>query len=127
MRIDVDTDGRHCNVLFTNDWRLDAGRRDLTVNSMFLDVILDNFETTELENNGENVDDYTNLYGQLIDYFNGYHDLQNRYIRFVGNADQRIKEDYLRMLRYFRFHGRLSTEEIYDRHDVQTLNVCLFI
>lgn len=79
LRIDVVTDGRHAEVQFTTDWLLDALRRDLTINSMFL-----------------------GLDGSVYDYFFGYEDLQNRRIRFVGDAVTRIQEDYLRILRYFR-------------------------
>ncbi|KAG8516844.1 CCA tRNA nucleotidyltransferase 1, mitochondrial, partial [Galemys pyrenaicus] len=96
LRIDVATDGRHAEVAFTTDWEKDAERRDLTINSMFL-----GFD------------------GTLFDYFHGYEDLRNRKVRFVGQARQRIQEDYLRILRYFRFYGR-----IVDRpgdHDPETL------
>lgn len=79
LRIDVLTDGRHAEVEFTQDWMLDANRRDLTINSMFLA-----FD------------------GSVYDYFFGYEDLQQKKISFVGDADSRIKEDYLRILRYFR-------------------------
>ncbi|XP_050440630.1 CCA tRNA nucleotidyltransferase 1, mitochondrial [Adelges cooleyi] len=85
LRIDVVTDGRHADVEFTKDWALDAERRDLTVNSMFL-----------------------GMDGTLYDYFNGYEDLKKRHIKFVGDANKRISEDYLRILRYFRFYGRLA-------------------
>ncbi|XP_013383697.1 CCA tRNA nucleotidyltransferase 1, mitochondrial-like [Lingula anatina] len=79
LRIDVVTDGRRAKVEFTRDWQLDANRRDLTVNSMFL-----GFD------------------GTLYDYFNGKEDLEQRRVKFVGNAEERIQEDYLRILRYFR-------------------------
>lgn len=92
LRIDVVTDGRHADVEFTKDWKLDAGRRDLTVNSMFL-----------------------GMDGTVYDYFNGYEDLKKRKIRFVGDAKQRISEDYLRILRYFRFYGCLANGP--DLHD----------
>ncbi|KAF2895811.1 hypothetical protein ILUMI_10377 [Ignelater luminosus] len=85
LRIDVLTDGRHAEVQFTTDWLLDANRRDLTINSMFL-----------------------GLDGSVYDYFYGYDDLQKRRIAFVGDAVTRIQEDYLRILRYFRFYGRIS-------------------
>ncbi|XP_005110733.1 CCA tRNA nucleotidyltransferase 1, mitochondrial [Aplysia californica] len=85
LRIDVVTDGRRAQVEFTQDWMLDANRRDLTVNSMFL-----------------------GLDGTVHDYFNGVEDLKDQRIRFVGDPEQRIQEDYLRILRYFRFFGRLA-------------------
>ncbi|KAJ7316993.1 hypothetical protein JRQ81_003155 [Phrynocephalus forsythii] len=96
LRIDLITDGRHAEVQFTTDWGKDAERRDLTVNSMFLD-----------------------LDGTLYDYFNGYEDLKNKRVRFVGNAQQRIQEDYLRILRYFRFYGKISEKP--GVHESQTL------
>lgn len=79
LRIDVKTDGRHAKVEFTTDWLLDANRRDLTINSMFLD-----FD------------------GKVYDFFYGYEDLLARRARFVGDASNRIIEDYLRIMRYFR-------------------------
>ncbi|XP_047439890.1 CCA tRNA nucleotidyltransferase 1, mitochondrial [Mugil cephalus] len=96
LRLDVQTDGRHAEVEFTTDWQKDAERRDLTINSMFL-----------------------GLDGTLYDYFEGYEDLQKRKVRFVGSAEQRIKEDYLRILRYFRFYGRVALEP--DDHEAETL------
>ncbi|XP_068450887.1 CCA tRNA nucleotidyltransferase 1, mitochondrial [Clinocottus analis] len=96
LRVDVATDGRHAEVEFTTDWQKDAERRDLTINSMFL-----------------------GLDGTLYDYFKGYEDLQNREVRFVGSAEQRIQEDYLRILRYFRFYGRVALEP--DCHEAETL------
>ncbi|KAM4821050.1 CCA tRNA nucleotidyltransferase 1, mitochondrial [Thomomys bottae] len=96
LRIDVTTDGRHAEVEFTTDWEKDAERRDLTINSMFL-----GFD------------------GTLFDYFNGYEDLKNKKVRFVGQACQRIQEDYLRILRYFRFYGRIVDKP--GDHDPETL------
>lgn len=96
LRIDVLTDGRHAQVEFTKDWKLDANRRDLTINSMFLD-----------------------LDGQLYDYFYGYEDLRKRRVVFVGDASLRIREDYLRILRYFRFYGRIMDSP--DKHDEATI------
>lgn len=92
LRIDVATDGRHAEVEFTKDWLLDANRRDLTINAMFL-----GFD------------------GTVYDYFYGYEDLQQRKVRFVGDADARIKEDYLRILRYFRFYGKIADDA--DKHE----------
>ncbi|XP_039693902.1 CCA tRNA nucleotidyltransferase 1, mitochondrial isoform X2 [Pteropus medius] len=93
LRIDVLTDGRHAEVEFTTDWQKDAERRDLTINSMFL-----GFD------------------GTLFDYFNGYEDLKNKKVRFVGHAKQRIQEDYLRIL---RFYGRIVDKP--GDHDAETL------
>ncbi|TMW53834.1 hypothetical protein DOY81_001119 [Sarcophaga bullata] len=96
LRIDVRTDGRHAEVQFTTDWQLDANRRDLTINSMFL-----GFD------------------GTLYDYFFGFEDLQQRRVVFVGDAAVRIQEDYLRILRYFRFYGRIARDA--NKHDEPTL------
>lgn len=96
LRIDVATDGRHADVKFTKDWELDANRRDLTVNSMFLGAD-----------------------GTLYDYFGGYQDLLEKRIAFVGDPANRIKEDYLRILRYFRFYARIADDP--DQHDADTI------
>ena len=98
LRIDAETDGRHAKVEFTHDWKLDAERRDLTFNAMSL-----------------------GLDGSFYDYFDGREDLIERRVRFVGDPRLRIQEDYLRILRYFRFYGRISLEE--DNHDQSTLNI----
>ena len=79
---------------------IDAERRDLTVNSMFLD-----------------------LSGTVYDYFNGKEDLEKKRVAFVGTADARIKEDYLRIFRYFRFYGRLAKDE--DNHETETINAII--
>ncbi|XP_076096550.1 CCA tRNA nucleotidyltransferase 1, mitochondrial-like [Mytilus galloprovincialis] len=97
LRIDVVTDGRRAEVEFTRDWQLDANRRDLTINAMFL-----GFD------------------GTIYDYFNGVEDLKNRRVKFVGDPVSRIQEDYLRILRYFRFYGRISEKG--NDHEESTLN-----
>ncbi|XP_071550497.1 CCA tRNA nucleotidyltransferase 1, mitochondrial isoform X1 [Panulirus ornatus] len=96
LRIDLVTDGRHAEVQFTKDWLLDASRRDLTINAMFLA-----------------------LDGTVFDYFDGSKHLQDRFVTFVGEADKRIKEDYLRILRYFRFYGRIANSP--DNHSKEVL------
>ena len=58
--------------------------------------------------------------GRVHDYVNGYEDLKNKKIRFVGIADKRVKEDYLRILRYFRFYGRVCSN--CDYHDEESIN-----
>jgi poly(A) polymerase len=80
LRKDVDTDGRHAKVEFSDNWKEDASRRDFTINAIYADID-----------------------GSLFDPFNGKKDLENGKILFIGNVEIRIKEDYLRVLRYIRF------------------------
>ena len=86
LRRDVSTDGRRATVAFTDDWREDAGRRDFTINALSADP----------------------LTGELFDYFGGLADLEQRRVRFIGDPLQRIAEDHLRILRFFRFHARFD-------------------
>ena len=86
LRADKETDGRHAEVEFVKSWEEDAKRRDLTYNAMSMD-----------------------MEGNVFDYFGGMDDLQDKVSKFVGDPEERITEDYLRILRYFRFQGRLST------------------
>lgn len=85
LRRDVATDGRRAVVNFTTDWEEDAARRDLTINALSADRD-----------------------GRVYDYFGGIEDLENGRVRFVGNPVDRIAEDYLRILRYFRFYARFG-------------------
>jgi len=85
LRTEANHDGRHADVSYTRDWLADLGRRDLTFNAMSL-----TFD------------------GELFDPFGGVEDLSNRVVRFVGNPDERMQEDYLRILRWLRFHGRFA-------------------
>lgn len=87
LRTESEHDGRYATMAYTRDWTEDASRRDLTINAMAL-----TFE------------------GELIDPFGGKADLENKVVRFVGDAQERMEEDYLRILRYFRFVGRYSNE-----------------
>ena len=80
LRKDITTDGRHAEVEFSSDWKADAERRDFSINSI-----------------------YSNRDGDLFDPYNGKKDLEVGHINFIGNAESRIKEDYLRILRYVRF------------------------
>ena len=82
LRRDLETDGRRAVVAFTEDWRADAGRRDFTFNALYADD-----------------------QGTLYDYFDGRADLLAGRVRFIGNPDQRIAEDRLRVLRFFRFQA----------------------
>ena len=86
LRRDVSTDGRRATVAFTDDWQEDAARRDFTINALSADPVT----------------------GELFDYFGGLGDLENRRIRFIGDPLQRIAEDHLRILRFFRFHARFD-------------------
>ena len=80
LRKDISTDGRHANVEFTSNWEQDASRRDFTINAIYADIE-----------------------GRIFDPLNGISDLQNGIIKFIGSPKERIQEDYLRILRYFRF------------------------
>ena len=84
LRRDVATDGRRAVVAYTDDWQEDAARRDFTINALFADP-------TD---------------GTIFDYFGGLDDLNTRHIRFIGDPLERIAEDHLRILRFFRFHAR---------------------
>ncbi len=86
LRRDVLTDGRHAEVAWTDDWQVDAARRDFTINAMSM--------TPD---------------GTLFDYFGGQADLRAGRVRFVGDAAARVVEDHLRVLRFFRFQARYGT------------------
>ena len=82
LREDINQLGRHTSVLYTKDWKKDAARRDFTFNALYL---------------GEDC--------KMYDYFKGQQHLQEKVIKFIGEIEDRIKEDYLRIYRYFRFLG----------------------
>ncbi|MDE0933183.1 MAG: CCA tRNA nucleotidyltransferase [Novosphingopyxis baekryungensis] len=90
LRRDVSTDGRRATVAFSDDWREDAARRDFTINALYADL-----QT-----------------GEISDYFGGLADLEAERLRFIGDATQRIAEDHLRILRYFRFLARFGRSEV---------------
>src|SRR5580698_11089340 len=89
LRRDVETDGRRAIVAFATDWKEDAGRRDFTMNAL-----------------------YAAADGEIFDYHNGIADLKEGRVRFIGDATARIREDYLRILRLFRFHAWYGKGEI---------------
>ncbi|NYT40244.1 CCA tRNA nucleotidyltransferase [Sphingomonas sp. R-74633] len=97
LRRDVSTDGRRATVAFTDDWREDAARRDFTINALYADPAT----------------------GEIFDYFGGITDLEARHIRFIGDPLQRIAEDHLRILRFFRFLARFG-----DVADPAALEAC---
>ena len=89
LRRDVSTDGRRATIAFTDDWKEDAARRDFTINALSADPDS----------------------GEIFDYFGGKDDLLSRRVRFIGEPLQRIAEDHLRILRFFRFHARFGAGE----------------
>lgn len=97
LRRDVSADGRRATIAFTGDWREDAARRDFTINALYADP-----QT-----------------GEIFDYFGGLADLEKRHIRFIGDPLQRIAEDHLRILRFFRFLARFG-----DTPDEAALRAC---
>ncbi|MEY3633773.1 MAG: hypothetical protein RLZZ61_183 [Pseudomonadota bacterium] len=98
LRSDVATDGRRATVAFATDWQEDAARRDFTINALYADP----------------------QSGKVFDYFNGLSDLEARRLRFIGDAHQRIAEDFLRILRYFRFLARYGGGQI----DADAIQAC---
>ena len=89
LRKDISTDGRHADVEFTEDWKEDSSRRDFTINAIYLD---------------QN--------GKIFDPMSGVKDLKNNKIKFIGDPNIRIKEDYLRILRFLRFSIHYQSFEI---------------
>jgi poly(A) polymerase len=87
LRRDVSTDGRHATVAFSHSWQEDAARRDFTINALYAAPVT----------------------LAVHDYFDGLADLAARRLRFIGEAEARIREDYLRILRYFRFQARFGS------------------
>ena len=96
LRKDVSTDGRHAKVEFSLDWKEDAARRDFSINSI-----------------------YSDKDGNLFDPYDGKKDLENGNIKFIGDAENRIKEDYLRILRYVRFFINYSNQS----HDPKIIKI----
>ena len=98
LRRDAKTDGRRAIIEYTNDWQEDALRRDFTINALYLDAS-----------------------GELLDYFDGFKDIAQKKVRFIGKAEQRIEEDALRILRFFRFSSMISGGIL----DGEGLRVCI--
>jgi tRNA nucleotidyltransferase/poly(A) polymerase len=97
LRDDVETDGRRARVLFGRDWKRDAERRDFTINAL-----------------------YATRAGEVIDLVGGLADLESRTIRFIGDPEKRIREDFLRILRFFRFFAWYGS----GRPDAEGLKAC---
>lgn len=97
LRVDVETDGRHAIVAYTDDWARDAARRDFTMNALYADPE-----------------------GRVFDPLGGMDDLTARRVRFIGDPNERIREDALRILRFFRFHAQLGVRDL----DPESLAAC---
>ncbi len=97
LRADIETDGRRAKVSFGRDWKLDAGRRDFTINAL-----------------------YAEADGTVIDLVGGIADIAARRLRFIGDPEARIREDYLRILRFFRFFAWYGD----GRPDAEGLKAC---
>ncbi|PZO82187.1 MAG: CCA tRNA nucleotidyltransferase [Mesorhizobium amorphae] len=97
LRADAETDGRHAVVRFGRDWKEDAERRDLTINALYCDGA-----------------------GEVLDLVGGLPDIASRTVRFIGDPDARIREDYLRILRFFRFFATYGR----GRPDAEGLKAC---
>ena len=98
LRKDIETDGRHAVVAFGTDFAVDANRRDFTINALYAD-----------------------REGVIYDYVDGLADIKTMSLRFIGNADERIQEDYLRILRFFRFFAWFGKH----RPDADGLKACM--
>ncbi|MDX1043555.1 CCA tRNA nucleotidyltransferase [Sinorhizobium medicae] len=97
LRRDVATDGRRAEVAFGADWKADAQRRDFTINAL-----------------------YGNAEGEVLDHVGGLDDIATRTVRFIGSAAERVAEDYLRILRFFRFFAHYGS----GRPDAEGLKAC---
>jgi poly(A) polymerase len=97
LRRDVATDGRRAEVAFGSGWKEDAERRDFTINAL-----------------------YVNSEGEVFDYVGGLADIESRTLRFIGKAAERVAEDYLRILRFFRFFAHYGS----GRPDAEGLRAC---
>ncbi|MBA1339619.1 MAG: poly(A) polymerase [Pelagibacterales bacterium] len=92
LRQDVETDGRHAKIKYTEDWILDSERRDFTINSIYLDIR-----------------------GKIFDPQSGLSDLKNKVVKFIGNPERRIEEDYLRIIRFIRFSIQYNFDNIENK------------
>lgn len=97
LRTDVEADGRHSKVIFGRDWKADAQRRDFTINAIYVDAA-----------------------GEIYDDVHGLADIETQTLRFIGVAEERIGEDYLRILRFFRFFASVGK----GRPDAEGLKAC---
>jgi len=101
LRKDISTDGRHAKISFTNSWEEDSKRRDFTINSIYLDSN-----------------------GKIFDPHSGVADLNSKKVKFIGRPDERIKEDYLRILRFIRFSIEYSDFD-FDKETLKSIKINL--
>ena len=94
LREDINQVGRHTNIIYTNNWKKDSLRRDFSMNALYL--------SSE---------------GDIEDYYNGQKDIEEKRISFIGNIEERLQEDYLRIYRYFRFLGLFDESNILNEYE----------
>ena len=99
LRKDISTDGRHAKISFTDSWEEDSKRRDFTINSIYLDSN-----------------------GKIFDPHSGVADLNSKKVKFIGRPDERIKEDYLRILRFIRFSIEYSDFD-FDKETLKSIKI----
>lgn len=97
LRADIEPDGRRAKVIFGRDWKTDAKRRDFTINAIYADAN-----------------------GKIYDDVNGLADIETETLRFIGTAEERIREDYLRILRFFRLYAWVGK----GRPDAEAIKAC---
>ena len=101
LREDIITDGRHAKINFTNDWKLDSERRDFTINAIYMDQK-----------------------GKIFDPQSGVEDLKKKIVKFIGDPEKRIKEDYLRIIRFIRFSLKYDSLILNDS-EINAINLNL--
>ena len=94
LREDINQIGRHTNIIYTDDWKKDSARRDFSINAL-----------------------YFSSEGIVFDYFNGKEDIEKKQIRYIGDIEKRIQEDYLRIFRYYRFLGLFKKSNVQNEYE----------
>ena len=94
LREDINQVGRHTNIIYTDNWKKDSARRDFSVNALYL------------SNDGV-----------VFDYFNGKEDIEKKQIKYIGDIEKRIQEDYLRIFRYYRFLGLFENPSVQNEYE----------
>ena len=101
LREDINQQGRHTNIRYTKNWKIDSQRRDFTMNSIYLSSD-----------------------GTLHDYYNGQEHIADQKLQFIGDVEQRVQEDYLRIFRYYRFLGCFKNPKINNEDEIVLHNYC---